>query len=236
MTDSKSAEPVREGLGDILYDPEEGANTDRPIIFVAHSLGGLVVANALSKPHGTDEAAKEIADRTIGTLFLGTPFHGSSIAKYGNFAVNILKYFMPAAGQNIKDLEERSAKLISINDAFAKFLKERDRSRTKPFLEVACFFEDESLYNIMGKKIGKVVPKESASWLGVDALSISQDHIAMCKFRDEDSADYKNVVGKLCQWIKDIGKDLSGVHGLDAKVCFLLLIFRYPPSWLLTWE
>lgn len=178
------------------------------------------MANALSKPHGTDEAAKEIADRTIGTLFLGTPFHGSSIAKYGSFAVSILKYFMPAAGQNVKDLEERSAKLASINDAFAKFLKERDRSRTKPFIEVACFFEDESLYNIRGRKIGKIVPKESASWLGVDALSISQDHIAMCKFRDEDSADYKNVVGKLSQWIKEIGKDLNGVQGLDAQVCF----------------
>lgn len=179
-----------------------------------------MVANALSKPHGTDEAAKEIADRTIGTLFLGTPFHGSSKAKYGRLAVNILSYFMPAAGQNIKDLEERSEKLASINDAFAKFLKERDRSRTKPFLEVACFFEDESLYK--GKaRIGKIVPKESASWLGVDALSISQDHIAMCKFRDEDSSDYKNVVGKLCQWIKDIDRaqDLRGVKGLDAQVC-----------------
>lgn len=86
----------------------------------------------------------------------------------------------------------------------------------------------------MGRKIGKIVPKESASWLGVDALSISQDHIAMCKFRDEDSADYKNVVGKLCQWIKDIGKDLSGVQGLDAKVCFLLLMLIYLFFWLLT--
>ncbi|OOQ90744.1 hypothetical protein PEBR_03506 [Penicillium brasilianum] len=194
--------------------------TDRPIIFVAHSLGGLVVANALARPHGTDEAAKEIADRTIGTLFLGTPFHGSAKAKYGRFAADILSYFKSTASQNIHDLEECSAKLISINETFAKFLKERDRSRTKPFLEVACFFEDESLYK-GGFKIGKIVPKESASWLGVDALSISKDHIAMCKFRDEDSADYKNVVGKLCQWIKEIDKaqDLTEgrVRGLDAQ-------------------
>lgn len=137
-----------------------------------------------------------------------------------------MSYFKTTASQNIHDLEESSAKLISINNTFAKFLKERDRSRTKPFLEVACFFEDESLYR--GRiKIGKIVTKESASWLGVDALSISKDHIAMCKFRDEDSADYKNVVGKLCQWIKEIDKaqDLTsgGVRGLDAQVCFALI-------------
>ncbi|KAJ5152915.1 Alpha/Beta hydrolase protein [Penicillium canariense] len=210
-------------LFDALIGLRKKTNTaERPIIFVAHSLGGLVVANALSRPHGTDDAAKELADQTIGTLFLGTPFHGSSKAKYGSLAVSFLSYFMAAAKQNIEDLKERSAKLASINDAFAKFLKQRDRSRTKPFLEVACFFEDESLYK-KGVKIGKIVPKESASWLGVDALSISKDHIAMCKFSDEDSSDYKSVSGKLAQWVADIDKnqDLSSgrVKGLNAQVC-----------------
>jgi protein SERAC1 len=131
-----------------------------------------------------------------------------------------LSYFKTTASQNIADLTERSAKLVSINDSFAKFLKERDRSRTKPFLEVACFFEDKNLT----KGLGKIVTKESASWLGVDALSISKDHIAMVKFRDEENPGYQNVIGKLCQWIKDIDKPMSSkggrVGGLNAQVCF----------------
>ncbi|KAJ5133222.1 Alpha/Beta hydrolase protein [Penicillium atrosanguineum] len=194
--------------------------TERPIIFVAHSLGGLVVANALSRPRGADEATKELADRTIGTLFLGTPFHGSSKAKYGNLAISILSYFMPTQKRNIEDLKERSVKLISINDAFAKFLKERDRSRTKPFLEVACFFEERPLHK--GPiEIGFIVPEESASWLGVDAVSIPANHIDMCKFESKFGSDYKSVTGKLCQWIGDIDKAPGsgdvGVKGLKAQ-------------------
>jgi hypothetical protein len=38
------------------------------------------------------------------------------------------------------------------------------------------------------------VPKESANWLDVDALSISKNHISVCKFSDEDNSDYKNVL------------------------------------------
>ena len=189
---------------------------------MAHSLGGLVVANALSRSYGTEDAPKEIADHTIGTLFLGTPFEGSNKANYASLAVSFLSYFMPTQTKSLEDLVERSDKLASICDLFAKFLKDRDRSQTKPYLEVACFFEACNLYQ--GKiKIGIIVPKESASWLGVDALSISKDHVEMCKFEDEDGPAYKNVVGKLRQWIENIGEsretDQGGVGGVDAQVC-----------------
>lgn len=197
---------------------------NRPIIFVAHSLGGLVVANALSRPHGTDEASKEPADNTIGALFLGTPFEGSSLAKYASLAIQFLQYFMPTQKENLKDLEKRSNKLASINDSFAKFLKERDRSKTKPWLEIACFFEERSLYK-GSVKIGKIVPKESASWLGVDALSIPKDHIEMCKFEDEEGSDYRSVADKLSQWVGDIDesrvKGEGKVGGVNAQVCLL---------------
>ena len=196
---------------------------------MAHSLGGIVVANALSRPHGTDDAVKEIADHTIGTLFLGTPFEGSNEAKYGSLAVSFLKYFMPTQERNLEDLVKRSDRLASINDSFAKFLKDRDRSQTKPYLEVACYFEERSLWQ--GKvKIGIIVPKESASWLGIDAISIPKDHIEMCKFDDEDASDYKSVAGKLRQWIANIDKPREpgqkGVGGVNTEVGFLTRNFK----------
>lgn len=183
-----------------------------------------MVANALSRPHGTDDASKELAGNTIGTLFLGTPFEGSSLANYGTLAVQFLSYFMlvPTQPASLKDLEKRSAKLASINDSFAKFLKERDRSKTKQYLEIACFFEERPLYNLLGTEIGLVVPKESASWLGIDAQSIPEDHIKMCKFADKYGSDYKRVAAKLSQWITDIDKPRdpdSKVGGMNAQVC-----------------
>ncbi|KAK2601581.1 hypothetical protein QQS21_004899 [Conoideocrella luteorostrata] len=184
---------------------------NRPIIFVAHSMGGLVVANALCR-----DQKKTIADHTIGTLFLGTPFLGSSKAKYAVIATAILDYIIPTQRLNVKDLEVRSKKLTEICETFAKFLKARDRSRDQPHLEVACFFEERP----MSKRTGFVVPRESATWLGVDALSIPANHVKMAKFEDNHGSDYKMVVGKLKEWVNDIEKNKGGgggVGGLNAQ-------------------
>lgn len=189
---------------------------ERPIIFVAHSMGGLVVANALSANH-RDAAKKAIADHTIGTLFLGTPFLGSSKAKYAKIAAAILDYVMRVQPGNVKDLEVRSKKLTEICQAFAQYLKERDRSKVLPYLEVACFFEEYP----MSKTLGFVVPKENATWLGTEPLSIQANHVNMARFETQHGTDYKNVVGKLKGWITDIEKNKAeakrGVGGLNAQ-------------------
>ncbi|KAI0439307.1 Alpha/Beta hydrolase protein [Xylaria telfairii] len=176
---------------------EKTQTAERPIIFVAHSLGGLVVANALSQ-HTT----RGIADHTVGIVFLGTPFKGSSIATYGRLWVEFLSYLTETQKGNLQLLETRSEKLTNVTHSFAKFLKSRDRSQTLPYLEVACFFEDRPLYK-GSIKVGFIVPKDSASWLGVDPISIPKDHIDMCKFQDEDGSDYKSVAGKLRQMVAD---------------------------------
>lgn len=174
-------------------------------------MGGLVVANALCR-----DQKKTIADHAIGTLFLGTPFLGSSKAKYAVIATAILDYIIPTQRFNVKDLRVRSKKLADICEAFAKFLKARDRSQDLPYLEVACFFEERP----MSKRAGFVVPRESATWLGVDALSIPANHVKMAKFEDGHGSDYKMVVGKLKEWINNIDKNKAGgVGGLNAQVC-----------------
>ena len=109
----------------------------------------------------------------------------------------------------MKDLEERSAKLMSINEAFQKFLKARDRSETRQFIEVACFFEQYAMYKA-GKKIGTIVPKESACLPGIDPQSIQASHVDMCKFEDEDREGYKNVSQRLNQWISDLDRGVKG--------------------------
>ena len=91
-------------------------------------------------------ASTNLVERTIGVVFLGTPFEGSSKAKWGSRALQILGWISTTHKQDIKDLEERSAKLISVNEAFQKFLKARDRSESREFVEVACFFEQYAMY------------------------------------------------------------------------------------------
>lgn len=85
----------------------------------------------------------------------------------------------------MKNLEELSAKLINFNEAFQKFLKARDRSESREFVEVACFFENYAMYKL-GAKIGLIVTKESACLPGIDPQSIQANYFDMCNFEDED--------------------------------------------------
>jgi len=68
----------------------------RPIIFICHSLGGLVVKEALItsdgyKTHRRHPALGEIYGSTIGVIFMGTPHRGSVKESYGEIAANIAK-------------------------------------------------------------------------------------------------------------------------------------------------
>lgn len=179
------------------------------MIFVCHSLGGLVCANALSRHHGTDLAAAQLVQRVIGTVFLGTPFEGSSKAKWAGRALRMLDWVSTTHKEDVKDLEERSANLMSINNAFHKFLKARDRSESRRFVEVACFFEQYAMYK-SGKKIGVIVPKESACLPGIDPQSIQANHVDMCRFEDEDREGYKSVSQRLSQWVSDLDRQPQG--------------------------
>lgn len=172
---------------------------------MAHSLGGLVVANALSRNYGTDEAYKSLAEHTIGAAFLGTPFEGSSKAKFGKFAVRFLGWFTEVQEKSLEDLQAGSEKLASISDLFLKYVKQRDRAKKTPYLEVAFFFEERSTWK-GDANVGIIVPKKSATLKGYDPISIPKDHIDMCKFDADDAPEYQSIAGKLRQWISDIGK------------------------------
>lgn len=174
-------------------------------------------ANALSRHNGTDIFSTHLVEKTIGVAFLGTPFEGSSKAKWGSRALKIIDWIGTTHKEDLKDLEKRSEKLISINTAFQKFLKARDRSKSRNFVEVACFFEEYSLYKT-GVKIGVIVPKESAFLPGIDAQPIQANHVDMCKFEDEDREGYKRISQKLSQWISELESRSKGSQEDDGQV------------------
>lgn len=70
-----------------------GQNSDKPIIFVAHSLGGLVVAKALTmaKFHPEVLDRMRIYECFAGGIFFGTPFGGTSQAAKGVMLGSILE-------------------------------------------------------------------------------------------------------------------------------------------------
>ena len=63
---------------------------ERPIVFVAHSLGGIVVKRALVEAK-LDDSYKSIREATYGIAFFGTPHQGGNYAKLGDIAASITR-------------------------------------------------------------------------------------------------------------------------------------------------
>ncbi|KAL9597451.1 MAG: hypothetical protein Q9219_005143 [cf. Caloplaca sp. 3 TL-2023] len=61
-----------------------------PLVFVVHSLGGIIVKDALNQSSSTEGTRlKEVVATTYGVVFLGTPHRGSSTATLGKIAYQI---------------------------------------------------------------------------------------------------------------------------------------------------
>jgi hypothetical protein len=63
---------------------------DRPIVFVCHSLGGIVVKQALVEAHNADDVHGPILAYTKGVAFFGTPHGGGHGARLGDSIVRII--------------------------------------------------------------------------------------------------------------------------------------------------
>ncbi|KAJ4287270.1 hypothetical protein N0V90_012668 [Kalmusia sp. IMI 367209] len=192
-----------------FYFSKKNTPTERPIIFVAHSLGGLVCANALSRSRAGDEASKLLIDHTCGTIFLGTPFEGSTKSKPGVTALNFLKLLRQDTNkEDVEELNKESEKLAEIRNEFLKFLKERDVQGAP--VAVACFFETSPTFLFEVKKrktldLGVIVSKESATLPGFDPVPISANHSYICKFAGEWESGFQSVSLLLARWIENIG-------------------------------
>lgn len=105
--------------------------TERPIIFIAHSLGGLVVKRALihsSEIRGQKtQHLRSIFISTYGILFLGTPHKGSDVAQWGSRLEWICNAVMPSgivdsSNQLVDALKTNNETLQNIDRQFMQFM------------------------------------------------------------------------------------------------------------------
>ncbi|KAJ4047520.1 hypothetical protein NW761_007423 [Fusarium oxysporum] len=173
---------------------------DRPIIFVAHSLGGLVAAQILvhgeHKPENSAEAW--IAKNVRGIIFLGTPFRGSSVAKPAEVVRRVLDLFgVDTQQQTLKLLGVDSERLDELTRAFPQVLNKR-RSSKDIDRRIEAFFFYETLKTSWGIGSVQIVETESAQLHGCgDAAPIRADHIGICKFETKDADGYATVVAAI---------------------------------------
>lgn len=190
---------------------KETNTTNHPIIFVAHSLGGLVCTDALvlGQNHA-DEHVNEVTKLTRGVLFLGTPHGGSDKTKWAALGEQVVRLFKSTNPENFKILEEDSVKLDDIGKAFQMQLRKRDEDPATK-VEIACFFEE------FPTNYGVIVTKASASFGSYETLSIPEDHIDMCKFNNSEHPGYNRVKDVLVRWVSSFGAGRASQPGVDTR-------------------
>lgn len=118
----------------------------RPIIFVVHSLGGIVIQDALlvcNNPN--DQAQSDILLSTRGIAFLGTPHAGADLERFATAVARIVSTVKKPNKKLLQVLNRNSEVLANITGGFHTMVLRRLRdsqSGVKP-IELHAFIEEK---------------------------------------------------------------------------------------------
>ncbi|KAL6409280.1 hypothetical protein AUP68_05652 [Ilyonectria robusta] len=187
---------------------EDDKTNDRPIIFVCHSLGGLVCEDALIRSNERPEAQlRNIIHCTRGIIFLGTPHHGSGLATWAermSLSINVIKQ---TNSKIVEVLRRDSEVLARIQESFHTMVLARNKTKGYA-IEITCFYEQLPL-----PRIGFVVPQDSATLPGYNQIGIHGNHKQMIKFSEAHDPGFMAICGELKRWVGSLatpdGRDIS---------------------------
>ncbi|KAI0450474.1 hypothetical protein F5B21DRAFT_427373 [Xylaria acuta] len=171
-----------------------------PIFIVVHSLGGLVVKEALNQSTiSADVERSRVLQITRGVIFLGTPHRGSSAATYGRVAFRLTQIFalQNANTKLISSLERGSDILDRISTAFLETLAKAESLKLWSFAE-----EKQIRWGPIGMHI---VPPESAK-IGHGRENwgtISGDHRQIAKYLKATDEGFVKVSNILKGWVDE---------------------------------
>ena len=148
---------------------QETGSTDRPLVVIAHSLGGLVTQHMLHLSTISPDM-RSIETCVLGIIFLGTPNLGSDLASWGKVAADIVRLSLKPANKDILAVLHPNSEVTSIVQRdFYSLLRRRNKASAE--LHVTCFFEELPV-----KGVGLVVPRHSAEIKGYGCHAIHANH------------------------------------------------------------
>lgn len=201
---------------DLLYALERVRSYKRPIVFVAHSLGGLMVKETLRRSqHSEDPRLQDIIRSTISVIFMGTPHRGS------------------AGYASLGELTRKIASTVLRVDSNMAILRTLGLDSPELELSRGSFLQQWRIYNFHvktfqessgpnGMNIGgfneKIVPDISSS---LDdprerAETLQGDHRSMTKFTGSHDSNYIKVAGEIVRVINLGGQGNEGTEPQQA--------------------
>lgn len=149
----------------------------RPIIWVTHSMGGLLVKELLCQSDQKPDYS-DIVDNTSGVIFYSTPHRGSALA---NISSKGSRIFSPTV--EVQELSQDSPALRTLHSKFKQIVSEN---------RIKCLSFGETEKQSVGYKRIKVliVPPESSDPGFGEFHPLSTTHLNVCKPWDNNSERY----------------------------------------------
>ncbi|OAL26100.1 hypothetical protein AYO20_10234 [Fonsecaea nubica] len=185
----------------------------RPIIFVAHSLGGILVEDAIieSRKFKHQPAVLDISCSCAAIFFFGTPHNGSDAATYGESLGKILDICgLRVNKQIMRELQRNGEKLSAVERDFNDLLNEDIPPRDK--LQICSFQEGKAVTGLKFFPIGKVVEDSSSSFNRRDietSMFINENHMGMVRFQSAQSQGYVDFRSRLTEYLHEIERTTS---------------------------
>lgn len=156
----------------------------RPMVFIAHSLGGLLVKQILrnaSELHSNKWLG--IAENVRGIFFVATPHYGAKLA-------NALKFIAgEAISPHIESLQSQSDYLFELNISTRAICGRRE-------IEVYSYYETRTL-----PVLGMIVDRESAD-PGIGAnpvIAVEKNHLEITKPTSRRDPFYRSIIGRMSE-------------------------------------
>ncbi|CAH0025972.1 unnamed protein product, partial [Clonostachys rhizophaga] len=223
---TKGYTPVDKGsifshVEDLLYSLDRVRVPGRRLVFVAHSLGGIIVKECAEKVLRRSELSEEDGLRdilacTAAVIFLGTPHRGSpGLASTADTVRRVAQAILrvDANAAVLRSLGVDSPELEICHQSFMAQWRKRG-------IKVKTFQEAEAMHGLnFGLMNDKIVPDSSSS-LGnplEHAESIQANHMGMTKFRGYDDPGYQKVGSELSRLVSS--------NSDDKTACINVLFF-----------
>jgi len=176
----------------------------RPIIFIGHCLGGLVIEQAYVNAKLDPDQYPGIYDSITGIVFLGTPHRGNLESKATQAVIfdAIARARMQVQDNILHTLAQDNDTLLNVVTQFTRDVGKRQRPP-----ELYCFYEQKAC-NVGGETAGIETPMEfvvnesSGAFDQYPKDGLELNHFQMNKFEDEEDGNYQSVRGAIVDMMK----------------------------------
>ncbi|KAH4059332.1 hypothetical protein HBI25_106250 [Parastagonospora nodorum] len=171
-------------------------DTKTPIIFVCHSMGGIILEKTLLLARQHQDEHPSVYPYVAGCIFLGTPFQGLTEARAQILADMAQNSGVGTSVEVVEYLARDAAVLRALLDEFALLARNAQ-------MRLYCFYEQQEServkYAIKGvskttsKRSDRIVDELSARITSADRLGLAADHFRLNKYENSKDPNFTYV-------------------------------------------